>query len=135
MRDAKLEIHHHVLPVQLADPADKPKEFTDLYKSIVKSDDSAKVPTIIGRLDICFALPFIAAPLKYAAAELQAMTWVRLLSNSYNGSSSPASKLTHVSLRMKGLPLQMACTLQTVRRQAWQTTGLMFSLRLGLMRM
>ena len=49
MRIAKLE-HHHVLPVQLADPADKPKEFTDLYKSIVKSDDSAKVPTIIGRL-------------------------------------------------------------------------------------
>ena len=33
---------------QLADVSDKPKEFTDLYKSIVKSDDSAKVPTIIG---------------------------------------------------------------------------------------
>ena len=88
MRKAKLEIHHHVLPVQLADPADKPKEFTDLYKSIVKSDDSAKVPTIIGRLDICFALHFIAAPFAYAAAEVQAMTWVRLLSNNFRISSS-----------------------------------------------
>lgn len=34
---------------KLADPANKPKEFTDLYASIVQNtDDSAKVPTIIG---------------------------------------------------------------------------------------
>ena len=52
MRDAKQKVYHHALPVQLADPADKPKEFTDLYKSIVKSDDPAKVPTIIGELQI-----------------------------------------------------------------------------------
>ncbi|EIE18172.1 glutathione S-transferase [Coccomyxa subellipsoidea C-169] len=33
---------------KLADPANKPKEFTDLYASIVQNtDDSAKVPTII----------------------------------------------------------------------------------------
>ena len=34
---------------KLADPTNKPKEFTDLYASIVQNtDDSAKVPTIIG---------------------------------------------------------------------------------------
>lgn len=34
---------------KLADPQNKPKEFTDLYASIVQNtDDSAKVPTIIG---------------------------------------------------------------------------------------
>ena len=61
MRDAKLELDHRVLRVQLADPADKPKEFTDLYKSIVKSDDSAKVPTIIGRLQRSSAVLFTVA--------------------------------------------------------------------------
>ena len=91
MRDAKLETNHHVLPVQLADPADKPKEFTDLYKSIVKSDDSAKVPTIIGRLTTVLTLHFIVAISAYAAAEVQAITWVRLLSNECQMPSSPAS--------------------------------------------
>ena len=40
---------HDCVGLQLADVQNKPKEFTDLYKSIVKSDDSAKVPTIIGK--------------------------------------------------------------------------------------
>jgi hypothetical protein len=106
---------HECVGLQLADVKDKPKEFTDLYKSIVKSDDSAKVPTIIGEN----ALPVSSGYMHHDSDASQLQMSMDLRDTTHLPGHTPRTESCHRSF-MTAVVLQMV-TLNLPRAWWWWT--------------